>query len=265
MELSAVFGVLAATVYIVGLFALWIPIATQITHDFSTSWYAVSLMSRMDVIGRGVKLLGIPLLVGLAVPAFFYLAPAVARLENWTSRRIRKGKKGAADLIYPGYNRRQFDSFLEWYEQERSGLRFLLVLYASLFAASLIWSRFTDILSPLLIIRLGIIGAVGYASGDFMGRAAPLGTGSVLRVLSWKWFFRALAVLYIGVVVATFIAIADLDPPLLHVSTESQQGDGNRLVAHADGYWHVFDKDGNLLAIPDDDAGTVRVTSEPAP
>lgn len=54
-EISALLAVAAIGVYVVGLFALWITISRTFTNDFSTAWYAVSLVPREVVAGQGVR------------------------------------------------------------------------------------------------------------------------------------------------------------------------------------------------------------------
>jgi hypothetical protein len=54
--LAAFITVVAATVYALGVFVMWLSLRTQI-DDFSMSWHAVSLIPRNVVIGQGVKAL----------------------------------------------------------------------------------------------------------------------------------------------------------------------------------------------------------------
>jgi len=57
-RLGAVSGIVAATagaIYSLGLIALWAPIVRAYTGDFSTAWYAVSLLPNTVVAGQGVR------------------------------------------------------------------------------------------------------------------------------------------------------------------------------------------------------------------
>jgi hypothetical protein len=65
-EASAFLGVLAVAVYCVGIVTLWVPLArTYTSGDYSTAWYAVSLIPRTTVIGKGILLIAFPLLVSM--------------------------------------------------------------------------------------------------------------------------------------------------------------------------------------------------------
>ena len=63
-QLSAIVGAFAALTYILGVIALWGPIArTYTSGDLISAWYAVSLVPRTVVAGLGVvQILPIPTL-----------------------------------------------------------------------------------------------------------------------------------------------------------------------------------------------------------
>jgi hypothetical protein len=48
-------------------------------------------------------------------------------------------------------------------------------------------------------------------------------------------------------------------PPLPRVTMTGSGKIEGELIAHFDGFWYAFDNAGTLVAIPDEDAGTVRI------
>src|SRR5215203_2417962 len=149
VEVSAFFAVIAGTVYVVGLFALWIPLATQVTQDFSTSWYAISLIPHVTVVGQGIRtLLGWPVLTLLifvtipwAIPLIAgYVAGPIVRI---LIRPIRKPAarllSGATFLHRPFHflrvvveslgTRPDWETFEEYAEWLRPQLKGLMVVY----------------------------------------------------------------------------------------------------------------------------------------
>ena len=78
-EISALLAVAAIGIYLVGLFALWFPISRTFTGDFTSAWYAVSLLPRTVVAGQGVRqVLAYPVL-SVFVLCFIYLAVGVVK------------------------------------------------------------------------------------------------------------------------------------------------------------------------------------------
>ena len=52
---SGLLAVLGAMTYVLGMFALWVPVTRTYTHSFYTAWHAASLVPRNVVAGLGVE------------------------------------------------------------------------------------------------------------------------------------------------------------------------------------------------------------------
>jgi hypothetical protein len=89
-DISALVAVLAAAIYVLGLFTLWVPIYTTYTHDFEAAWHAASLVPRTLVAGLGVRqLLAFPLLVATIILILTLIADGVVQ---GLLRRRRKSR-----------------------------------------------------------------------------------------------------------------------------------------------------------------------------
>ncbi len=270
VELSALFAVIATTVYVVGLFALWIPLATQITHDFSTSWYAVSLMPQITVVGQGVKaLLGYPLLIASALIAFpFLMSIFVEPLVRKLVRPLNKPAVAVSSKVQvfgslrnhfrPVFVRPHFESYTEWWDWYRGfgvGHLFFAIVGLSLPLLGG-WSWFNYAAFVLTTIGSWIGADWIMRSLDGVHEAAP-------RIRSRRWFFRGLVCTYATLIISTFLLAGDEKPALPYATTEFEEVKEGLLVAHSDGYWYLFDEEGQLRAVPDDEAGAIQVSSGP--
>jgi len=258
VEVSALVTVLVATVYAIGLFALWLPIATSVTHDYLTSWYAVSLMPRMVVIGQGIQVLfGVPLLAPLIVVLILW---CVFFISSLTQRLRRKQKETKSKLFL----RTDFDTLGQWFNIEKETLKFLLFVDLGIAAVAVIVSVVlgSDLWHWLPIYFISSFG--GMIASDFMKRATMTeGRWGRPQIASRKWLARTFLTFYLTFVLNSLAGILYASPNLLFVSMEEQKDlKFGRLVAHADGYWHIIDGQGTLRAIPDEEAGAVRVSSE---
>jgi hypothetical protein len=66
-DLVAIVTAAGVTIYALGLVGLATTIYLRITDDFSTAWYAVSLVSRTVVAGQGARIwLGWPVVLTVA-------------------------------------------------------------------------------------------------------------------------------------------------------------------------------------------------------
>lgn len=279
VDVSALFAVLAATVYAVGLFALWAPLATKVTQDFPTSWYAVSLIPRMAVVGEGIRaLLGFPILILLGtlafpfIPGVFYAS--MRALGRLTAKLTKKSMPGASllqskltrfDIGETVYGHRDFDDYEEWYQQNKRDLSRAFKQSVVIIAVVLLLTLFFDFLRWDLYVAatVGTIGAMtGYA---FVYRSLEWQEKGMPYIVSRRWFLRGLTVLYITAVVNSLVLAVGNEPHLLYVATDFKGASKGRLVTHSDGYWYIFDGKGILRAIPDADAGAVRVSSQPIP
>ena len=66
--------------------------------------------------------------------------------------------------------------------------------------------------------------------------------------------------LVVMVVVASTIGAIKSEPPLPAVGVAGSTSIDGDLLAHVDGFWYVFDEQGTLVAIPDEEVTEVRIT-----
>lgn len=76
----------------------------------------------------------------------------------------------------------------------------------------------------------------------------------------WVPWTVFITVLYAGSAVNIVSRAPPLPPVEIRTTTETQ---GN-LLAHTEGFWYVFNSEGDLIAIPDDEVKSVRISSNDA-
>jgi hypothetical protein len=72
-------------------------------------------------------------------------------------------------------------------------------------------------------------------------------------------FLLGLAMVLVPAFLAAFMLTFVSDPPLAAVDVDGSPGVEGTLLTHVDGYWHVFNKQGNLVAIPDDKVSAAEI------
>jgi len=85
-------------------------------------------------------------------------------------------------------------------------------------------------------------------------------------------FVLGIILLFIGAALCGVPAALTFDPPLPHIKIHTQSLDKvgaapanlleGHLVAHSDGFWHVFDEHNELLSIPDTQVLAVRTVEK---
>jgi uncharacterized membrane protein YhaH (DUF805 family) len=85
-ELSALVVIFGVSIYVLGLFAVWVPITLTYTHDFSTAWYAVSLVPQPTMAGFGVRQLLYPLLITILVLIVIGVSSSLSSIGSATGR-----------------------------------------------------------------------------------------------------------------------------------------------------------------------------------
>ena len=258
VQVSALFTVFAALIYVLGIVALWMPIARAFTNDFSTALYAVSLMSRTVVAGQGVRSLLGP---GLYVTLGFLLGYLLLALE--------------VELYIRAFNRKP-----------TGPLSSLLIYLPFYVLAFLVISGATPYIFPSPTGRIGAPGSENLVLALEIAAWALYFLGLVVLVVVYRvregnWGFRMLGSdyekglvfsstwwkkllpyvpqLFLVVVLYSFPAAAAQDPPLPEIRVDGTSNTEGYLLVHSDGFWYLFDKEGDLLAIPDSEVKTVRI------
>jgi len=227
-EASALVVVLGAGVYVLGLLALWAPLAHTYTGNYVTAWYAVSLLPRTAIIGQGLLLIGAPLLITLG---FFVMDLVLVAVVQSVSRREEMGL-GRASLTAVGI---------------AGGLLGGLALIGKIANPIRLDKNpsYLDWLLPFLPVLA--IGAYTISYSFLWSKVSTLGRGMVVVGLA-------------SVLVTAFtLALTRETPALPAVQITANTSVEGELLTHVDGFWHVFDEQGTLVAIPDDDVSEVRI------
>jgi uncharacterized repeat protein (TIGR01451 family) len=266
--LATYIGIPVVLLYPVGFLVFVLQISRFYPFDFSTAWYAASLIPATVVTGQGVKYLLLPLLISVLISSF------VARV------------------------------FIVSYEQDRRllsalGLGILLsvlVLPLGIIVFALIAGR-EGLLYWAFFIPLGaLFGLIGarhilnsyyqhqYSADDKQRQGAPDFLPGFLdwfsRGVRERWIFKGLLTAYAGSVISAFLIVfpldwLDKDPDLPHVKmkTSGRVIEDGILLSHSDGYWHVIDTSRvdadpsierqSLVISPGKDVSYVRVYESP--
>lgn len=242
-EVSAGVALAAICIYVVGLWALWLPISRTFTNDFSTAWYAVSLVPQTVIAGQGVRQVLIQPALALFLIMCFYVFAAVLRgrfrLHNITIALV------------------------------------LALVFAVPIMGWMIWIIVTgektkEPFAPSNLVEAGIstlafvISIVGgLASGTMLNRGLQFAEGNYLpKVVSVSNIVRGVTVSCVAVIIAAFLNSAVREPPLPTVKFSKSSIAEGALLTHSEGFWYVFDSKGQLQAIPDDKAGSVLLVPE---
>jgi hypothetical protein len=244
----AIITVPPATFYALGVVALWLPIAMDYTHDFSTAWYATSLVPRTVVIGQGIKTFGPPLLITLGSALWVWsLGRGSGRqsisLLSWLAIPV-----GLA-ATYFGFLWLQNPEHFMWvpsWGQSFSGL-----------GAAEQW-----------IIRLAAVLLLlgGGAGGYFMASSTERSNFIPVRfrVVSWKRFLGGVTILYGAALLIALVSAALRVLPMPYMEIQRQQENSTlsgALLANSEGSWYIFEPEGNLTVLPNDQVKSAQVLS----
>ncbi len=230
---------IAVPLYAVGYIGLAAQIATSYTGDFSTAFYAASLVPNKVIVGQGLRafwtepILSIIFLLGVLYQAHSNQRP----VSNTGFYRA---------IVFQG-DWRKYKALPLWIGR----LVFLIVLLAPVLALVDILRTGNTIHWASAIHAVTVIG-VGYV----------IQKGRESRVPRITYYLASILLLYIGMIVF-LIFVADLEePPLPQVELQRASSEvkvTGRLVAHSDGYWHVLIT-GKLVAVKDDTVGTATLS-----
>jgi hypothetical protein len=267
--------IVGAATYVTGLLAFWGPIRRAYTHDFVTAWHATSLVPRVVIAGQGVKELLLPCLILALIGSVIALA---FMYQFWLFRN----RRGTVGSLLAG--------LVSWFIYSNVVLLFLgkyflglglLDFYARGYKESpyYAWTHGTPFdWMPffLLAIVMGcILGATYIVARLFIRRVRNSSDGlqatsflgyleGILRPL-WRrprrHFVAALALMFGALFFwVLFISISYSPPPLATVEISGTRPAEGKLVTHTDGFWYIFDSEGGLVAIPDIEVKTARVS-----
>jgi hypothetical protein len=259
VQVSALVTAFAALIYVLGIVALWMPIARAFTNDFSTALYAVSLMSRTVVAGQGVRSLFGPALVITLYLLLYYLLMAV-QLELYIrafDRKPRKWLRRFFNLWLLVVGSLAIGGVLEPYVFPPSSGPASVPGSENLVLALQIAS-FALYLFGLTVLTVAYKFREGNWGWGTFGREYE--KGSLISSSWWRKKVLPYVVLFsLFVVLSSFPLAAAQDPPLPQIRVDGTSKTEGYLLVHSDGFWYLFDKEGDLLAIPDSEVKTVRI------
>jgi hypothetical protein len=230
---------------VLGLLALYAPIARTYNHDFVTAWYEVALVPKPVVAGHGVKeLLGLP---SLGVLSAFVVLLGVGFLTGYAHRRFgeRIGRIVARLVIL------------------LSTCAFLVYVYLILkrhdfdVADTFLPNKLSLLLFvPTIIIYL----LVAFVSLRLLQGGMDFPRGAALpRVTNLKYLVVAVLLLFADLFFLGVVTAAYKDPPLPSVEIHGSKKVEGALLAHTDRFWYVIDEDGQLVGTPDTHVTSVHV------
>jgi hypothetical protein len=258
-DYSALIAIVAAAIYVLGLFSLLVPIMNAYEGGFTSAWYAVSLVPRNLIAGQGLRQLVFgPIMYFVAFFVAFAITTAI--IIFWPPSAAQEeteeiGRTRPRDLI----------EFL---------LKFITVTLSVLVTTASALSAIEDLLSAAVslvpreisaasasvVLALATPILVGTAVGVYVGRNR--GTDVGLRGAIFI-HHSVRAPILTGLVVAflaAYVIAGFREPPLptVHISWDKGSTRGE-LLAHADGFWYVYNDENRLEAIPDDKVDEVGV------
>jgi heme/copper-type cytochrome/quinol oxidase subunit 4 len=265
-QASTLIAAAGALIYVLGVIALWAPIAKFYTSDFDTAWYAAALFPRVVAAGQGIKQLYAPLVVLLAT---------IAGIFGWQYFFYRTRDKGKVwrILYVNAFHLLVVVSALVagiWWERVHYGREFSFD-YAYFTKVSGLLTH-TASQSPLtlgLVISVVVIVALAFAlqlqwSTRLLGLEYQ-SESPLPKIRSDRTLAIALALVLCYVFATGILRITLLTEPTLpyaDISAQKSHVDGN-LLTHVDGFWYIFEDEGNhkgdLIAIPDAAVKKVQV------
>jgi hypothetical protein len=226
-DLAALIAGAGVAIYVLGLIGLAIPIRRMYTNDLSTAWYAASLVPRTVVAGQGVRIwLQRPTLSTLGVLLVLIAVQA-------TLSQIPKLLGTVVLALLAGFISHGWYATPESTTTRREFLDGVLV-------GAFVWLM-------LLLVFGQLSSAIQPGSG------IPPDLENVAALV------RAIVFSFVASFVAQLRPATTAAPPLPTVRITRQDTEPEEetiiegaLVAHSDGFWHLFNEHSELLSIPDE-------------
>jgi len=210
---------LVAVLYPIGYTLLVARLAISYTHSLTAAWYAASLVPAPNVLGQ---VFGLPLLLSIGSATAVLIVEQLPR-PPWHGRSLPAWATGTRGLI----------------------LSVIVVLVAIV----------VGIIAREFALLVGIVagGATGFVSGWLQELKKARRISALTRWGALGSF------LYVLLTVMSLLPPPDPASVLPQVDLAGVHIAGARLLAHTDGYWYVFGRDGVLHAVPDSQAGQATI------
>jgi hypothetical protein len=232
--------------YPIGLIALSLHIWNAHSYELSEALFAVSFAPVTVAAGKIYDFLTWGLIAIGAVEEISWLK--ISWLIVW-----RRNYLALPDDALSSLSEQERE---EWRRSEERHYKFMrrsLIISAVLVLTAPVALQLIYIVSwktVVLYIAFLFFSCVGGVVGGLL--TLLFGAGNIGR--NWK----ANAVGYTFAILAGISLTGTLSPSLPLVEFASAAQEEGQLLGRTDGYWYVFDQQGTLVAVPDDEAGGVR-------
>jgi hypothetical protein len=252
-DLATILTVGGGTIYVLGLIGLVIPIRRAFTADLAAAWYAVALIPKTVVAGHGAR---IWLRLPVVITALALFATTLQAISPSTSALLAVAIYLGA-LVYmmkrtvtpPESDEWLADYLVEW------------IIYAGVFLSWLLGSY------PLISALYGLTDNQDIVpqieSGTRVGLHVEVTYHSIAPYLLVEQSFVVnVMLLFIGgffyglpLAISASPALPEVKLHFIKQEDDNEEENSNplkgHLLAHTDGFWHLFDGKKVLRSIPD--------------
>lgn len=249
MDLGAFVALPPAAAYILGLIAFWMQLSVAYTFSESwTTWYAATLAPKLLVIGIGITVIAQAISLSALITVF---------LLFFAKYRTKQEER-------PDPKAEPMPAFLY------KALPIIVAALAlDLLSVSFIGDSFnTDFGLQFLLVPIVML----YLLFVYIQFRHDLGLGTLKKALSYypRWSLEVPVIIFLLLMVLFTFYPTNISTPcltsqryvgpaIIEDNTITVKSEG-RLVAHTNGYWYVFDESNNLVAIPDNNANSMKIS-----
>jgi hypothetical protein len=253
-RVSGLVASVAGVIYLLGLVALWAPIARIYTDSISAAASVVALVPKTEVAGQGIAIIIAPAVLTVFTGVVLSLLLHVYRyLVVLPLHRLAKRSSLIIEVVVMFVSIACALLLAEWLTAGR-WLSWVLSTHAPAQGSGSSLVSYLAAGSALFFI----LGAASWIFG--LTRAVEV-KERLIPSIDWRMAFKYLSITLAFTAVAAGLQGAAQDPPLYTVTvseTTNQTVDGD-LLAHTDRFWYVFDSEKTLLAIPDSQVRNIRL------
>ena len=258
-RVSGLVASVAGVIYLLGLVALWAPVARVYTDSISSAASVVALVPKTEVAGQGIAIIIAPAVLTVFTGVVFSLLLHIYRHSvvpplHRLAKRLSLIIEVVVMLVFIASA-----LFLAEWLTAGSLLSWVLSTHAPAQGSGSSLVSYLAAGSALFFI----LGAASWIFG--LNRAVEV-KERLIPSIDWRTAFKYLSISLAFTAVAAGLQGAAQDPPLYTVTvseTTNQIVDG-KLLAHTDRFWYVFDSEKTLLAIPDSQVKNIRLCTRQA-
>ena len=258
-RVSGLVASVAGVIYLLGLVALWAPIARIYTDSISAAASVVALVPKTEVAGQGIAIIIAPAVLTVFTGVVLSLLLHVYRyLVVLPLHRLAKRSSIISEAVVVFVSIACALLLAEWLTAGR-WLSWVLSTHAPAQGSGSSLVSYLAAGSALFFI----LGAASWIFG--LTRAVEV-KERLIPSIDWRMAFKYLSISLAFTAVAAGLQGAAQDPPLYTVTvseTTNQTVDGD-LLGHTDRFWYVFDSEKTLLAIPDSQVRNIRLCTRQA-